>query len=124
MLNRLGTLNSLPGDEKGLGLEGWFRIELFHALKLNGWDVSIRNKGPDLEFDTFSLELKASTGIRPWGWIRREGLKYPNVDCLFLGPKGLADTELFTDVDTFLSVGEDWLVGLLKSVSSRQNENR
>ena len=86
MKERVGVLNNLVGTES-LGMEGWFRIEIYHAMKLNGIDVHIQNKGPDLVFDDFSLELKAAQ-VPPARWVRKEGLRYPGVDCLFLGPSG------------------------------------
>ncbi len=108
MNRRLGVLETLVGDQ-GLGIEGWFRIELYHTLVLNGIDVHIQNKGPDLVFDDFCLELKA-TQMSPASWVRTEGLRYPGVDCLFIGPVGLIDT---LKPDHYRGVGDKWIVGLL-----------
>lgn len=110
MHERLGVLESLIG-EKGLGIEGWFRVELFHALKLNGIYVNIRNKGPDLDFGNFKLELKVAQ-TSPAGWIRTQGLVHAGVDCLFMGPFGLIET---LKPDHYRRVGEKWMVGLLKN---------
>ncbi len=77
MYERLGVLESLIG-EKGLGIEGWFKVELFHALKLNGIYVNIQNKGPDLDFGNFKLELK-SAQTSPAGWIRQKDWSKPGL---------------------------------------------
>ncbi len=108
MKERAGVLNSLVG-KGALGIEGWFRIEIYHALKLNGIDVHIQNKGPDLVFDDFSLELK-SAQMSPAGWVRRYGLKYPGVDCLFLGPSELIES---LKPDHYRRIYDNWVVGLI-----------
>ena len=108
MNERVSVLNSLVGA-KGLGIEGWFKIEIYHALKLNDIDVHIQNKGPDLVFDDFSLELKTAQ-TAPAGWVRRYGLKYPGVDCLFLGPSELIES---LKPDHYRRIYDNWIVGLL-----------
>ncbi len=108
MNRRLGLLRHLIGNE-GLGFEKWFQLELYHSLILNGITPHIQNKGPDFVFDDFCLELKAAQ-MFPANWVRKEGLKYPGVDCLFIGPVGLIDT---LKPDHYREVGDEWIVGLL-----------
>jgi len=108
MKERASVLNSLISRES-LGIEGWFRIEIYHAMKLNDIDVHIRNKGPDLVFDDFSFELKAAQ-VSPAGWVRKEGLKYPGVDCLFLGPSSLIES---LKPDHYRRIYDSWIVGIL-----------
>ena len=117
MNERVSVLNSLAGA-KGLGNEGWFRIEIYHVLKLNGINVHIRNKGPDLDFDDFSLELKAAQ-ISPAGWVRTQGLKYPGVDCLFLGPSELIES---LNPDYYRPIYDNWIVGLLTNEEVNEDE--
>lgn len=115
MKERAGVLNSLVGNES-LGIEGWFRIEIYHAMKLNDIDVHIRNKGPDLVFDDFSFELKAAQ-VAPATWVRKEGLKYPGVDCLFLGPSSLIES---LEPDYYREINDNWIVGILTTQSTEE----
>ena len=108
MKERADVLNSLI-DKTNLGTEGWFKIEIYHALKLNNIDVHIRNEGPDLVFDDFLFELKASQ-VSPAEWVRKKGLKYPGVDCLFLGPSSLIES---LQPDYYREVDDNWIVGIL-----------
>ena len=110
MKRRVSVLNNLVGNA-GLGIEGWFRIEIYHALRLNGIDVHIHNKGPDLDFGDFSLELKCAQ-MSPAGWVQTQGLKYPGVDCLFLGPSELIES---LKPDHYREIYDNWIVGLLNN---------
>lgn len=114
MRNRIPILDDLREDSVrggfGLGIEGWFRIEIYCVLRRRGINVTIKNVGPDLIFDNFELELKASQ-LGPSQWIREQGLKYPGVDCMFLGPVELINTiepYYYSDIDGH------WIVGIIR----------
>ncbi len=108
MKTQLHVLNDLRTDE-GLGIEGWFKIELYHALRKHGVAVKIKNKGPDLVFDDSMLELKAAQS-KTAPWVRREGLKYLGVDCLFLGPVDLVES---VSPYYYGVIDDYWIVGLI-----------
>ena len=108
MKTQIHILNDLR-KAKGLGIEGWFKIELYHALKQSVIPVKIKNKGPDLIFEDFKLEVKSAQS-KSASWVRKKGLKYPGVDCLFLGLKTLVES---LGVDYHIAIDDYWIVGLL-----------
>ena len=113
-------------ENRGLGVEGLFKVFIIHALHeqgiqylrepgYDGIEILVKNKGPDLIFvDKFKLELKASQG-QSSKWIRREGLKdkpeYVGVDCMFLAPR-----EAVEELDPYYyrEINGDWIVGLIR----------
>lgn len=68
---------------KNSGIEAWFKVEVFHALREVDPVHCPNNKGPDLTLrDSLLIELKGATDFStPWF---KKGLKY-GVPCLFLG---------------------------------------
>jgi hypothetical protein len=69
---------------KNSGIEAWFKVEVFHALKDTDPVLRPQNKGPDLALnDGLEIELKGATDFNIKGWFV-PGLKY-GTPCLFLG---------------------------------------
>jgi|WetSurMetagenome_2_1015567.scaffolds.fasta_scaffold81512_1 hypothetical protein len=107
---------------KGVGIEGWFKVEIVAAL---GNKVkSIKNSGPDLELeDGTKIEIKAATDFNKNYFF--DPIQKYNAPCLFLAdgsnPKKLTDN-LRDDVELVYEVINDpkegskgdWLIGLVK----------
>jgi len=109
MKRRIDVLNILKTyEDKGLGIEGWFKCELLYEFDKRGIPVMVQNKGPDLNFGHMEIELKGAVG-KVSKWIAREGLKY-GIPVLYLGR-----TESIKDLNPeYRVINEDWVVGLIE----------
>lgn len=124
-IDTLSAIESL--NQKTLGLEGWFRIELIKAL--DGTEIihKVCNKGPDLKLkDNSFLELKAAADLN-YEYI----IKGSNIcPCLFLGKprsnnsskvdpltierdfKQRSKSQIYVNI---CPLRDDWYLGLISS---------
>ena len=127
MKKRLDFLNGILSNKKNsdLGLEGWFRLELLHALIEKGDEPKVRNVGIDIEFDDgIQIELKAplTTSLSWIGFkVRKHEFLY-DVPLLFLGKSDFKkkleerDDRLLDDLKIDVEIrdiNECWIVGML-----------
>jgi|LSQX01.2.fsa_nt_gb hypothetical protein len=85
--NIIKTLSGIEKlNQRTLGLEGWFRIELAKAIEHTDFLVRICNRGADLKLKNGEyLELKAAANLN-FNYILDGAKNHP---CLFLGkPRG------------------------------------
>jgi len=84
----LSTIEQRRFREKGIGLEGWLKVEILKALELAGKInivKDVKGKGPDLIFKNgLKVELKAASDFNYKYFL--SGLGYKNCSyCIFLG---------------------------------------
>jgi hypothetical protein len=95
--NVMHTLSSIEKlNQKTIGLEGWFRIELIKALEQTDIIEKVNKKGSDLRLKNANyLELKAGADLN-FSYILKGVKQCP---CLFLGkPRGKRENFLKEDV--------------------------
>ncbi len=105
---------------KNAGIEAWFKVEVFHALRDTDPVLRPQNKGPDLVLrNGLEIELKGATDFNIKGWFV-PGLKY-GTPCMFLGWTVRADVDVmalhhattFETVDVHCLRGSGWHVGMI-----------
>jgi uncharacterized protein Veg len=81
---RISSLSAIERFRNiGIGLEGWFKVEVVKALEREFEVEEIKGKGPDLKFRNGKrIELKAASDFNPSYII--SGLTYENCPCVFL----------------------------------------
>lgn len=124
MKQRQNTLNALKKyelTERGLGIEGWFTIELLTDKQFNDWGTIKIQTPADLKIQEKFVEVKGLsdtdfTWITDW-WKSRE-IKPAIV--LFLS---VFNTNMKNQIDSartrghkieYKPVNKDWIVGILK----------
>jgi hypothetical protein len=125
--NVMHTLSSIEKlNQKTMGLEGWFKIELIKALEQTDIIEKVNNKGPSLKLknDTY-LELKAGADLN-FTYILKGVKQCP---CLFLGkPRGKRESFMEEDVTLEFKKRDgveiiierfqhNWNLGLLYNIS-------
>ena len=102
-----------------VGIEGWFKVEVIHALRNVDPVLNPQNKGPDLVLrEGVEIELKGGNGFNIKWYV--SGLKY-GVPCLFLGWTGvptlktdeLKKAQMFETVGVKRLCGSGWHVGMI-----------
>lgn len=127
MKERLTTLNTLRDyklTEKGLGIEGWFTIELLTDEKFHNWGTKKLQTPSDLKIQDRFVELKALsdtdfTWITDW-WKKRK-IKPSLVLFLSVNNKKMEkQIEGWRDRGhqiKFKSLNKDWIVGIFNGMN-------